>query len=75
MKILINSRDNYLYSLEINDKYEKNWVGLKTIVSLSFNDKLKKISESSKEIKDYLNYNEKLKPIIDRKLKELNISI
>ena len=75
MKILINSRDNYLYSLEINDKYEKNWVGLKTIVSLPFNDKLKKISESSKEIKDYLNYNEKLKPIIDRKLKELNISI
>ena len=42
MKILINSRDNYLYSLEINDKYEKNWVGLKTIASLPFNDKLKR---------------------------------
>lgn len=75
MKILINARDNYLYSIEINDNYKKNWVGLKVLVELSFNDKLKKISESSKEIKEYLNYNDKLKAIIDKKIKELNIEI
>lgn len=75
MKILTNSRDNYLYSIEINDKYKKNWVGLKVLVELSFNDKLKKISESSKEIKEYLSYNDKLKVIVDKKIKELNIEI
>ncbi|RCK64877.1 TPR repeat protein oca3 [Candida viswanathii] len=75
MKVLINARDNYLYSLEINDTYKKNWVGLKALAELGFNDKLKKISESSKEIKEYLSSNDKLKVIIDKKIKELNIEI
>ncbi|KAI3403563.1 oca3 [Candida oxycetoniae] len=77
MNVLILARDNYLYSLEINDKYDKSWVGLWSIVNagFAFNKKLKKVSESSKAIKEYLNQADQLKTIVEKKLKQLDIEI
>ncbi|EMG47950.1 oca3 TPR repeat protein oca3 [Candida maltosa Xu316] len=76
MNILINARDNYLYSIEINDKFVKSWVGLKALVDLTFfYDKLVKINQSSKEIQQFLDTNDKLKPIIEKKFIELDIKL
>ncbi|CAK9441534.1 uncharacterized protein LODBEIA_P54020 [Lodderomyces beijingensis] len=75
MSILIDARDNYMYSLEINDQYDKSWVGLWSLVQprFAFNLKSRKISESSKAIKHYLQQVDVLRPIVKSKITELGI--
>ncbi|KAI5967809.1 oca3 [Candida pseudojiufengensis] len=75
LKIFKLSRDNYLISLEINQKFDKSWVGLKTLINLNFDSKLIKVSENNKEIKEFIKDNEKIKVIVDKQIKELNIEI
>lgn len=77
MKLLICARDNYMYLLEINDKYDKSWVALWSLVQkdFAFNLRLSKISENNKAVKEYLAQSVKLRPIVEKKLKELEVDV
>lgn len=68
--ILRNSRDHYLRCIEICDVYTKSWVGLNLILNLKFNDKLNKYN-MVKEIKTYLDENDKLRPLVEKRVDEL----
>lgn len=68
--VLRNSRDHYLRCIEICDVYTKSWVGLNLILNLKFNDKLNKYN-MVKEIKTYLDENDKLRPLVEKRVDEL----
>ena len=70
VQILRNSRDHYLRCIEICAVYTKSWVGLNLILTLKFNDKLNK-SNMVKEIKTYLDENDKLRPLVEKRVSEL----
>lgn len=71
VSLLRSSRDHYLRCIEICDVYTKSWVGLQLILGLKFNEKLNKY-KSVKEIKVYLEENDKLAPLVESKVNELN---
>ncbi|EGW31055.1 uncharacterized protein SPAPADRAFT_56971 [Spathaspora passalidarum NRRL Y-27907] len=64
IQLLTQARDNFLVSVEINDKYDKSWVGLYILANHEFNqdDKFKKKTE-------------KLKSLVQKKVTELHIDI
>ncbi|KAI5956278.1 oca3 [Candida jiufengensis] len=63
MKSIILSRDNFLVSLEINEKFDKSWIALNTLLNAGLDTKLIKFSENNKDIKEFIKQNEKLKLI------------
>ncbi|ODV78683.1 uncharacterized protein CANTADRAFT_52938 [Suhomyces tanzawaensis NRRL Y-17324] len=71
VEILQDARNNYLRSVEICDVYIKSWIGIYLISSHKFNDKLRKLN-SVKEVAKFLEQNDKLKTLSEKKIRELD---